>query len=127
MKSGKINSLFENLSKVIKNPSFNETKTNTSIQKFKTGKKQSKKTDGGIRELKRELARVEKKWEKAEASLLETKEKLNDPDLFKDPKEAESLVAEYETVKDNASELMRQWESLEEELRVQKKAEEKNN
>ena len=109
------------------NPSFNETKTNTSIQKFKTGKKQSKKTDGGIRELKRELARVEKKWEKAEASLLETKEKLNDPDLFKDPKEAEALVAEYETVKDNASELMRQWESLEEELRVQKKAEDKNN
>ena len=105
----------------------NETKTNTSIQKFKTGKKQSKKTDGGIRELKRELTRLEKKWEKAEASLLETKEKLNDPDLFKDPKEAESLVAEYETAKDNASELMRQWESLEEELRIQEKTEEENN
>ena len=101
------------------NPSFNETKTNISIQKFKTGKKESKKTDGGIRELKRELTRVEKKWEKAETSVLEAKEKLNDPDLFKNPKEAESLVTEYETAKDNASELMRLWETLEEELRIQ--------
>jgi ATP-binding cassette subfamily F protein 3 len=109
------------------NPSFNETKTNASKQHFKTDKKQSKKTDGRIRELKRELTKIEKKWEKAEVSLLETKEKLNDPDLFKHPKEAESLVAEHETAKDNASELMRLWESLEEELRIQEKAEEKNN
>ena len=101
------------------NPSFSETKTNISIQKFKPSKKQSKKPDGGIRELKRELTRVEKKWEKAEATVLEAKDKLNDPDLFKNPKEAEYLVTEYETAKDNASELMRLWETLEEELRVQ--------
>jgi ATP-binding cassette subfamily F protein 3 len=109
------------------NPSFSGKKTNTSKQNFRTDKKQSKKTEGGIRELKRELTKVEKKWEKAEVSLLEIKEKLNDPELFKNPKEAESLVAEHETAKDNASKLMRFWESLEEELRVQENAEAKNN
>ena len=51
------------------------------------------------------------------ASLLEIQEKLNEPELFKNPKEAESLVSEYETAKDKASELMKLWESLEEKLR----------
>ena len=51
--------------------------------------------------------------------MLEIKEKVNDPELFKDPKEAEALVIEQETARDNASELMRLWESLEEELRIQ--------
>ena len=104
----------------ILNPSPNETKTNTLKQSSKENKKQSKKADGGIRETKRELTKIEKKWEKAEVHLLEIKEKLNDPELFKDPKEAEALVIEQETARDNASELMRLWESLEEELRIKK-------
>ena len=103
----------------ILNPSANETKTDTLKQSSKENKKQSKKADGGIRETKRELTKIEKKWEKAEVHLLEIKEKLNDPELFKDPKEAEALVIEQETARDNASELMRLWESLEEELRIQ--------
>ena len=103
----------------ILNPSSNETKTNTLKQNPKENKKQSKKADGGIREIKRELTKIEKKWEKAEVHLLEIKEKLNDPELFKNPKEAEALVIEQETARDNASELMRLWESLEEELRIQ--------
>jgi ATP-binding cassette subfamily F protein 3 len=103
------------------NPSFNETKTNAPKQSIKTNKGKSEKPNGGIRELKRELAKVEKNWEKAEVCLLEIKEKLNDPDLFKNPKEAESLAAEHEAAKDNASDLMRLWESLEEELRTQEK------
>ena len=103
----------------ILNPSPNETKTNTLKQNPKENKKQSKKADGGIREIKRELTKIEKKWEKAEVHLLEIKEKLNDPELFKNPKEAEALVIEQETARDNASELMRLWESLEEELRIQ--------
>ena len=49
--------------------------------------------------------------------LAEIQEKLNEPELFKNPKEAESLVSEYETAKDKASELMKLWESLEEKLR----------
>jgi len=103
----------------ILNPSSNETKTNTLKQNSKENKKQSKKADEGIRETKRELTKIEKKWEKAEVHLLEIKEKLNDPELFKNPKEAEALVIEQETARDNASELMRLWESLEEELRIQ--------
>ena len=103
----------------ILNPSPNETKTNTLKQNPKENKKQSKKADGGIREIKRELTKIEKKWEKAEVHLLEIKEKLNDPELFKNPKEAKALVIEQETARDNASELMRLWESLEEELRIQ--------
>ncbi len=103
----------------ILNPSSNETKTNTLKQNPGRNKKHSKKADGGIREINRELTKIEKKWEKAEAHLLEIKEKLNDPELFKDPKEAEALVIEQETARDNASELMRLWESLEEELRIQ--------
>ena len=103
----------------ILNPSSNETKTNTLKQNPKENKKQSKKADGEIREIKRELTKIEKKWEKAEVHLLEIKEKLNDPELFKNPKEAEALVIEQETARDNASELMRLWESLEEELRIQ--------
>ena len=103
----------------ILNPSSNETKTNTLKQNPGRNKKHSKKADGGIREINRELTKIEKKWEKAEAHLLEIKEKLNDPELFKNPKEAEALVIEQETARDNASELMRLWESLEEELRIQ--------
>ncbi len=102
------------------NPSSNETKTNTLKQNPGRNKKHSKKADGGIREINRELTKIEKKWEKAEAHLLEIKEKLNDPELFKNPKEAEALVIEQETARDNASELMRLWESLEEKLRIQK-------
>ena len=104
----------------ILNPSSNETKTNTLKQNPERNKKHSKKADGGIREINRELTKIEKKWEKAEAHLLEIKEKLNDPELFKNPKEAEALVIEQETARDNASELMRLWESLEEKLRIQK-------
>ncbi len=104
----------------ILNPSSNETKTNTLKQNLGRNKKLSKKADGGIREINRELTKIEKKWEKAEAHLLEIKEKLNDPELFKNPKEAEALVIEQETARDNASELMRLWESLEEKLRIQK-------
>ena len=104
----------------ILNPSSNETKTNTLKQNPGRNKKHSKKADGGIREINRELTKIEKKWEKAEAHLLEIKEKLNDPELFKNPKEAEALVIEQETARDNASELMRLWESLEEKLRIQK-------
>ena len=104
----------------ILNPSSNETKTNTLKQNPGRNKKHSKKADGGIREINRELTKIEKKWEKAEAHLLEIKEKLNDPELFKNPKEAEALVIEQETAQDNASELMRLWESLEEKLRIQK-------
>ena len=104
----------------ILNPSSNETKTNTLKQNPGRNKKLSKKADGGIREINRELTKIEKKWEKAEALLLEIKEKLNDPELFKNPKEAEALVIEQETARDNASELMRLWESLEEKLRIQK-------
>ena len=104
----------------ILNPSSNETKTNTLKQNPGRNKKHSKKADGGIREINRELTKIEKKWEKAEALLLEIKEKLNDPELFKNPKEAEALVIEQETAQDNASELMRLWESLEEKLRIQK-------
>ena len=62
-----------------------------------------------------------KKWDKAQAALLTVKEILNEPYLFKNPEEAESLVEEYETAKDNASELMRLWESLEEKVRVQER------
>ena len=51
--------------------------------------------------------------------MIEIQEKLNDPELFKNPEEAESVVAEYETAKDKASELMNQWESVEEKLRNQ--------
>ncbi|CAI8410041.1 MAG: putative ABC transporter ATP-binding protein YheS [Acidimicrobiaceae bacterium] len=104
----------------ILNPSSNETKTNTLKQNPGRNKKLSKKADGGIREINRELTKIEKKWEKAEAHLLEIKEKLNDPELFKNPKEAEALVIEQETARDNASELMRLWESLEEKLRIQR-------
>ena len=104
----------------ILNPSSNETKTNTLKQNPGRNKKHSKKADGGIREINRELTKIEKKWEKAEAHLLEIKEKLNDPELFKNPKEAEALVIEQETARDNASELMHLWESLEEKLRIQK-------
>ena len=83
-------------------------------------KKHSKKADGGIREINRELTKIEKKWEKAEAHLLEIKEKLNDPEVFKSPNDAVALVLEQEPARDNASEQMRLWESLEEKLRIQR-------
>ena len=96
------------------NPASKELRSGTATGNLQTKAKQSKDEN---RELRRELTKIEKKWEKAEASLLEIQEKLNEPELFKNPKEAESLVSEYETAKDKASELMKLWESLEEKLR----------
>ena len=65
-----------------------------------------------LHELKRELTKAEKKWEKAEFNLLEIQKKLSDPDLFKNPEEAESIATEHETAKDKAAELMKNWESI---------------
>lgn len=101
------------------NPKPNEPRVNAPAGKVKTKEKRSNKSRDEIQELRRELTKIERKWEKAEAFLIEIQEKLNDPELFKNPEEAESVVAEYETAKDKASELMNQWESVEEKLRNQ--------
>ena len=103
----------------IVNPKPNEPRVNAPAGKVKTKEKRSNKSRDEIQELRRELTKIERKWEKAEAFLIEIQEKLNDPELFKNPEEAESVVAEYETAKDKASELMNQWESVEEKLRNQ--------
>jgi len=95
-------------------------------KKQKKGK--PKDPDQGIR---RRLARAERDWEAAEASVLEIQNRLADPDLYQDPAgvleiqnrladpdlyqdpdRAATVVAEHETAKDTAARLMAEWERL---------------
>ena len=79
----------------------------SAAKKQKKGK--PKDPDQGIR---RRLARAERDWEAAEASVLEIQNRLADPDLYQDPDRAATVVAEHETAKDTAARLMAECERL---------------
>ena len=68
------------------------------------------------RELRKRLNRVETQWERAEARVVELHTLLADPDLYQDRDRLDALVREHDESKDQASELMAEWERLSLEL-----------
>ena len=64
------------------------------------------------RELRKELNKVEKAWERAEAKVVELQERMAAPEVYEDPERIRELVAEHDTAKDEAADLMSRWEAL---------------
>ncbi|MCB0993811.1 MAG: ABC-F family ATP-binding cassette domain-containing protein [Acidimicrobiales bacterium] len=64
------------------------------------------------RELRKELTKVERKWEKAEALVADLQARLGEPSTYDDAELAKKLVAEHDAAKDDAATLMSQWEEL---------------
>jgi ATP-binding cassette subfamily F protein 3 len=64
------------------------------------------------RRLRRDLERVEKQWEQAEAGVAELQRRLAEPDVYLDADGARDLVADYDRRKDAAAALMAEWERL---------------
>ncbi|MEM7288236.1 MAG: ATP-binding cassette domain-containing protein, partial [Actinomycetota bacterium] len=64
------------------------------------------------RELRKELNRVEKAWERAEAKVVELQERMAAPEVYEDPERIRVLVAEHDAAKDEAADLMTRWETL---------------
>jgi ATP-binding cassette subfamily F protein 3 len=62
-------------------------------------------------ELRKRLAAVERRWEKAEAEVAELHQRLADPDLYADAGAVQALVDEHELAKDRAAGLMAEWEA----------------
>jgi ATP-binding cassette subfamily F protein 3 len=84
--------------------------------KSSRGPKKDEKTSPD-RELRRRLTRAERDWEEAEAKLADLQTRLGDPDLYRDPETAASVVAEHGAAKDRAAESMATWEDLDREMR----------
>ena len=64
------------------------------------------------RDLRKELNKVEKAWERAEAKVVELQERMAAPDVYEDPERIRALVAEHDAAKDQAADLMTRWETL---------------
>ena len=62
------------------------------------------------RELKKNVERVEKQWEAAEARVVQLQRELSEPSTDGDADRVRELAAEYETAKDRAASLMSEWE-----------------
>ena len=64
------------------------------------------------RRLRRELERVERDWEQAEAEVAELQRRLAEPDVYLDADGARELAADHDRRKDAAATLMSEWERL---------------
>jgi ATP-binding cassette subfamily F protein 3 len=64
------------------------------------------------RRLRRDLERVEKEWEQAEAEVAELQRRMSEPDVYRDADGARDLVADHDRRKDAAAALMAEWERL---------------
>ncbi len=64
------------------------------------------------RELRKQLAKVEKAWERAEATVADLTEQMADPDVYADKDKVQSLVEQHDVAKDKAATLMNEWEVL---------------
>ncbi|MEZ5143741.1 MAG: ABC-F family ATP-binding cassette domain-containing protein [Acidimicrobiales bacterium] len=72
----------------------------------------SPRAGGHERELRKQLARVEKQWERAEAEVADLERRLADPALSEDRDAVDALAAEHGAAKDRALDLMADWEAL---------------
>ncbi|MFV2039581.1 MAG: ABC-F family ATP-binding cassette domain-containing protein, partial [Acidimicrobiales bacterium] len=68
------------------------------------------------RDLRKDLNRVERSWERAEARVVGLQQQLADPDIYGNPEKVSQLVNEHDAAKDAAAALMANWERLSSEL-----------
>ena len=64
------------------------------------------------KELRIELRKVEKDWEKSERKVAQLQEQLADPAVYDDSAQVASLGKQFATAKDNAATLSARWEEL---------------
>ncbi|MEO6376248.1 MAG: ABC-F family ATP-binding cassette domain-containing protein [Acidimicrobiales bacterium] len=62
------------------------------------------------RELKKNVERIEKQWEAAEAKVVQLQRKLSEPETYGDGDRVREVAAAYEAAKDKAASLMSEWE-----------------
>ena len=62
------------------------------------------------RELRKQVNRLEKKWEQAEAKVAELQAELADPDVYADTDRVVDLQSKHDAAKDEAARLMGEWE-----------------
>ena len=72
----------------------------------------AQRSNNASRELRKTLNRVENKWDRAEARVVELHSKLADPEIYADSGRLAELVSEHDTAKDQAADLMAEWERL---------------
>lgn len=85
-----------------------------------TGRKQEKRGQAeqrnehhqNTKELRIELRKVEKDWEKSERKVAQLQEQLADPAVYDDSAQVASLGKQFATAKDNAATLSARWEEL---------------
>ena len=70
------------------------------------------------KDLRKAMQSAERKWEKAEAKVIELQAKLADPAVYDDAQKVKELVAEHDEAKDAAAQLMTEWEQASEALEV---------
>ncbi|MEM9713021.1 MAG: ABC-F family ATP-binding cassette domain-containing protein [Actinomycetota bacterium] len=63
------------------------------------------------RELRKQLAKAEREWERAETEVAELQTRLADPATYEDGADVSDLTARYDAAKDRAAELMEAWET----------------
>ncbi|MGI9603344.1 MAG: ABC-F family ATP-binding cassette domain-containing protein [Acidimicrobiales bacterium] len=74
------------------------------------------KPNSGQREVRKQLAKVERQWENAEAKVAELAAQLADPDIYDDHDRVRRLADEHDDAKEQASRWMSEWERLSTEL-----------
>ncbi|MDE0802460.1 MAG: ABC-F family ATP-binding cassette domain-containing protein [Acidimicrobiales bacterium] len=62
------------------------------------------------RELRKQVNRLEKKWEQAETTVADLQAQLADPDVYADTDKVVDLQARHDAAKDEAARLMSEWE-----------------
>ena len=62
------------------------------------------------RDLRKEVDRLERAWERAEAEVAELQRQLADPEVYADADAVGDLVARHDEAKDRASTAMSDWE-----------------
>ncbi|MGK2928855.1 MAG: ribosomal protection-like ABC-F family protein [Acidimicrobiales bacterium] len=63
------------------------------------------------RDLRKQVQRLERQWERAETTVAEIQAELADPDLYGDTERLQAVHARFDEAKDRASTLMLEWES----------------
>ena len=64
------------------------------------------------REMRKQLNKVERSWENAEAQVVVLSDKMADPAVYENADKIKALVAEHDAAKDSAAKLMTEWEAL---------------
>ncbi len=62
------------------------------------------------RELRKQVQRLEKQWERAEAEVAEVQAALGDPEVYADETKLKDLTARLDAAKDKAATMMHEWE-----------------